>query len=543
MKVLNSFLVVLITTTLSACGGGSDSSSGNDNRPDVVAKTMSGKVISGVDDVVFYSRDSLNLEGYVAGAKVFIDINNNGVYDEGEPHSRSTKDGEYTLELTSYQAECASVVPAIVTIPENKICEEVTDEDGNVTESCEVEEAYEMVIPPSYDPLAELENRHVSPLTSMLWNSIESNKEYAESSKGMHCDDILADQSSIETASNILDSQLELTSTHYNISEADIYSDYVSRGDYELVEKATRMVKGLQKGYAETVKEQANYPSNVDVSISYTYSEDDDSTITWNKVRNIYTYVEAEYEHWDFSSLILEDDLETLIRVDNRTDHRTDFNIDRNYVIETIARYNVFDDGGNHCEVTESLVVWEDFADGQKREYKVYNLMDKDVDTFEECNIKDGYDINATVFRSVDILRFDYPGSWDSHNQYRYGYNQLNLQGFDEYFNILKNQDSFDIPVFVELVKGLVKEDFETTVIDGNADTTMMEKTYIDGQNKVHLGKQLIELWDEDAGEYGDFVLHNTITRTTTFPDFTWTKELSTDNGITWEDITDESEW
>ena len=70
---MKKLISIGIVTFFIGCGGGSSSSSSN---------TISGKVV----------------DGYVKGAKVCLDINNNFRCDENEPFTISDENGNYTLE-------------------------------------------------------------------------------------------------------------------------------------------------------------------------------------------------------------------------------------------------------------------------------------------------------------------------------------------------------------------------------------------------------------------------------------------------------------
>lgn len=89
---LKSALVMLsLAFSLTACGGGGDSpkttapNTPNDNAgnppPPAVTKQITGMAI----------------DGYLVGAKVCIDLNNNGVCDAGEPSTVTGKSGSYAL--------------------------------------------------------------------------------------------------------------------------------------------------------------------------------------------------------------------------------------------------------------------------------------------------------------------------------------------------------------------------------------------------------------------------------------------------------------
>jgi len=103
-KITTYFQYILIGTTLSllaACGGGGggDSDSGTPaGSVSAGATTLSGKIA----------------DGYLRGARVFLDRNSNGRYDNGEPTTQSTAGGIYTLAVNSGDGELYPVVAEIL---------------------------------------------------------------------------------------------------------------------------------------------------------------------------------------------------------------------------------------------------------------------------------------------------------------------------------------------------------------------------------------------------------------------------------------------
>ncbi|MCP4969647.1 MAG: hypothetical protein GY932_03500, partial [Arcobacter sp.] len=78
----NNFIIIfIINILLIGCGG-----SGSNSKKDVVNQNISysGRVI----------------DGYIKDAQVFLDLNLNGSFDEGEPEGNSNDVGEYEIEVT-----------------------------------------------------------------------------------------------------------------------------------------------------------------------------------------------------------------------------------------------------------------------------------------------------------------------------------------------------------------------------------------------------------------------------------------------------------
>ena len=70
---------LFVGSLLTACGGGGSSA------PTVAPQSVTG----------------FGVDGYIAGATVFLDLNNNGVADGGEPSTTTDAQGKYTLSAIS----------------------------------------------------------------------------------------------------------------------------------------------------------------------------------------------------------------------------------------------------------------------------------------------------------------------------------------------------------------------------------------------------------------------------------------------------------
>ncbi len=97
---VRSLVSMGICIALTACGGGGGDSGGTPTPPKPKA-AISGKAI----------------DGYVQGASVYLDLNFNRQWDEGEPKSITSGAGDYRLELTEAQQACAQYVPLVVDVP------------------------------------------------------------------------------------------------------------------------------------------------------------------------------------------------------------------------------------------------------------------------------------------------------------------------------------------------------------------------------------------------------------------------------------------
>jgi sugar lactone lactonase YvrE len=133
-KIHNLALISLFLLT--ACGGGGDGSS---------ATTSGNSVLSGVT-----SFSGVAIDGYLSNAFVFLDLNNSGTFDAGEPNTYTDTKGNYTLQATQIQMSHSSVVI-------QAIAGKTVDLDSNTP----VSKSYTLTAPNGVYSV-------VSPLTSMV---------------------------------------------------------------------------------------------------------------------------------------------------------------------------------------------------------------------------------------------------------------------------------------------------------------------------------------------------------------------------------------
>ena len=132
VKLVATLLMLVLLCV--GCGGSSSSSSGT---------TVSGVVA----------------DGYLSGARVFLDLNDNRIWDTGEPYAMSDADGNYTIsDITAADFNSYPVV-AEVTLT-------TTDQDTGKP----VSHPYTLVSPAGHPEF-------ISPLTTMVQVSYESNPD------------------------------------------------------------------------------------------------------------------------------------------------------------------------------------------------------------------------------------------------------------------------------------------------------------------------------------------------------------------------------
>ncbi len=189
------------------------------------------------------------IDGYVSGATVWLDINGNQSKDADEPSAISTQRGDYSLEMTAAQLECAAYATLYVDVPVGAI-----DEDsGPVTA------AYQMARPPQLKPLRNEDVLHISPLTSVLHEQILQKLQTKNADLGS-CATLKANQSLRQDISYELQDQIRSIVQKHNISAEKIFADFIQNKDKASYDLAQSIVTGLKASFAyrDTLKKQ--YP-------------------------------------------------------------------------------------------------------------------------------------------------------------------------------------------------------------------------------------------------------------------------------------------
>ncbi len=151
---LGKYLFIgLFVSLLSACGGGGggDSSSGTKATDTVTSPAAGATILSGTV-----------ADGYLRGAKVFLDRNRNRLYDNGEPTTLTTTGGAYSLEVNAGEGE---LYPIVVQV----LAGQTIDEDDGLP----VAKGYLLEAPAGRWAF-------ISPLTSLCKAEQEKNPSFTE---------------------------------------------------------------------------------------------------------------------------------------------------------------------------------------------------------------------------------------------------------------------------------------------------------------------------------------------------------------------------
>lgn len=177
MKTLRKTFAVAALTSAVAAGMQGCSSDNPDSGSSSATNNVSG----------------IAVDGYLFGARVYVDLNNNGVRDAGEPSAITDKDGYFTTakDGTDYCADTATVL-------EQKHCLKSFYEDGPVVIRTSggfdlyTGEPFEGSLSAEVDATEgqAIENRMISPITSVLTGQSDANKALILGNLGITASDV-----------------------------------------------------------------------------------------------------------------------------------------------------------------------------------------------------------------------------------------------------------------------------------------------------------------------------------------------------------------
>ncbi|ASP49706.1 DUF5011 domain-containing protein [Cognaticolwellia beringensis] len=206
------------------------------------------------------------IDGYVLGATVWLDYNGNGKFDEQtEPSTLSGEAGDYSFEFTEEQKQCLPYSTIYVDVPVGAV-----DADTGI-----VTDAYQMALPPSIDTLSDDELRHISPLTSSIWGLLRSKLQ--GSGKGnLSCSDLMDDIALRNEIKAVVESVILNAVTHYNLSEEQMFADFILDDNSFAYVAAQEIVKGLKAAYKYTLDLNEQYPNATEVRVVVYQSKEND---------------------------------------------------------------------------------------------------------------------------------------------------------------------------------------------------------------------------------------------------------------------------
>jgi hypothetical protein len=480
MNKLSIYITLSSVLLLTACGGGGGGSGGDTfESGSSTNSSATGKVI----------------DGYISGATVFLDLNFNNTLDTGEPNTVSIDAGDYRLELTEDNRRCLQYAPIVVDVPVGAIDEE----QGEITE------AYQMVLPPTLEPIADSAKFNISPLTSVVWSSIESELNVTRGKSDLSCGNFLNQKAEPDRLKNLLQNAIDKAVAHYNVSEEQLFSDFVANNDAETQTKAIAIVKGLKKSLAETAKLIEQHPDALYVQANYYQFDSRDADARYPDA----WYRESYIFYGDSSTFSLDkvsDDLSTISRtiIYGETDRieKAEFSYSESFEFESRNG----DSSPYSCDIKEIV---ETTQNGKR--YELVNLISQSASTFEDCTVvnfdSDSYMRYATVSQSINATFYT--------SQFSFRRTVNGFPDLNDWLGLKPKLDELNINLMTSSLEGLPYGYAE--IGDGGADWWVKTKIYTEGDDEIRL-------WKDNSGNFR---------KVTTFLDGTSKLECSVD-GSTW---------
>lgn len=496
-----SLSAILMITT--ACGGGGDSS------PKAVAVAVPAPTpvpdpipvpdpVPEPEPPITHDFSGKVIDGYVSGASVWLDINGDKQYNDNEPITVSGDAGDYTLALSDDEKECLAYATLYVDVPVGAIDEDL----GEVTE------AYQMSKPPTLMPITDSDLLHISPLTTVLWDQLQS--KLAESGQpAISCEELKSNYSLRTEIATEINAVTRNLVSHYNISAEDIYADFIASDNAEAYQAAQNIVTGLKISYNHQLALETQYPDAIEIRVTVYQNESYDQgtgfpdawyresviflttgylsqTIRFNEDLSAVDLVIYDREEttspWNGGTLSIQKDIytdnggEAYICINNETASFTENNI--TYQLSNSSPYSTMTDF-NACE-SQSL-------DNTDRKY--YSI------DYQVSNVS--YYANFTIYD--DLAEFDTLSHWKS---------------------LADKANELDSAELISHLKQLPYQfDDEVTV-----DVTEWHKRITDDSeaSRVQTDKYSNGLWE----------------RLSYSEDYTYTKQCSSD-GVSWQECTE----
>jgi len=215
---------IALVVGLAGCGGGGDSDKKDVTPPPAHDPVpVAGKVI----------------DGYVVGATVWLDFDGDGKLDPNEPSVVSTEAGGYLFELTDEEASCVPYSTTYVDVPVGAMDEDL----GEVLEA---------------------------------WGQLK--RKLTSSGKGnLSCAELKSDTDLRYEIKSEIEDVVRTVVQHFNISDEQIYADFIAKGDSVAYDLAQSIVKGLKASYKHKTELEDQYPDVSEVRV-VVYNDGDKDT-------------------------------------------------------------------------------------------------------------------------------------------------------------------------------------------------------------------------------------------------------------------------
>ncbi|MCW8107155.1 hypothetical protein OPS25_01385 [Alteromonas ponticola] len=511
----NNYLLIslLFSLAVTACGGGGDTSSaiptaaptqtnnnGNDNNSsedDSSDDDSSGDDSTGDDSTgddtppPAYTVSGKVIDGYISGATVWLDINNNGLLDSEEPNTISGDEGSFSLELSESQHACTAYSMLRANVPVGAI-----DEDNG-----EIERAFQMVIVPNgIEPLNDNSVINITPLTTVSWKGVEK-ESVPTGIPG--CSEIVNDQSIKSEFVSLLRNGSGEYVKLLNLS-GPLNMDYIMVPNAEQRELATALVELLKKNYAYEKTLETKYPDSTAFHVNFYRQNDSDETNASAELIRYYEVIEGN----------------TLYLRKAKIDELTDEVINQDYYLnKTVSAFNTaqltteyswsFNDTyGYSCNVFETL----EFESENVSYYLLNNVQRNDFSTFSQCEqVSLATEIGGHSF----IIEYQNESAAFSTRLYE----EYSLSVLPNWIGLEGREDEFDL---AELISELSMSGYEF-------DEIVMVPVDIWEKHKY---EDSTENFDSRVTSYNH---SGKWERTTKFSDGSTLEECSYDEGVSWK--------
>ncbi|WP_332401339.1 polysaccharide lyase [Vibrio metschnikovii] len=217
--------VAISSAILLGCGGGSES---NTNSPTTPIKDEPTAVLRGIA-----------IDGYLTGARAFIDYNFNGQWDEPEPFAVTAENGQFQF-MPNELAACWRFAPLIIDVPVG-----AHDSDHGV-----VTEAYQLIAPPQFVNAYPEQARVVSPFTSLVWQQVEF--EWLTRYPQLTCTQLAEQPVKQRVLQGLIEEQEQHVMAFFQLTRDQLYGDFIASGDRQLHQTANLLVQGFAAAKQQT---------------------------------------------------------------------------------------------------------------------------------------------------------------------------------------------------------------------------------------------------------------------------------------------------
>lgn len=462
-----ALIATLISTALTACGGGGGSSSSAESASTPTTSppmSITGKVI----------------DGYIAGATVYLDVNFSGELDTDEPSTTTDSEGSYILDITTEYQQCAKYVPVITHVPVGAI--DLDYPDTPITE------AYDMVSAPQFTLTTDEDIINLTPLTSIVWKSVE--QELTAVSAELSCDKILANQDLRDDIVDRLTEQEIRVARRYNITVEVLYSDYVAEGNDSLHGLAQALVPGLQASYSDTLElEAAN--STADFKYVEFYLQLIDETVAIYDEQNAYwlrkEFIQPRNGNFSYVTNLMSYDLTTREATYERVSQKT--TKQQGIELERMVQLSPVDNWAPNNQVMTCSVNDRYAAVVNYREYAVSNNVYSSYSSSDwnwgDCNsIKHAEHNVSQTFIVADLFT---DGSNTPENQVSLSFSEGNINNISEIAGIGSNLSTISAEWLVNTLS-FISPDFSSEESYGSDYWYRLNNSFVGAEQtvKVH---------------------------------------------------------